>query len=124
MLKLAPVFLNHMVLQRGKRIAVWGETDGMEVTLSLNGVTVQTKAADGTFQAEFPPMKEGGPYVLSVTAGEENLTFGDIMIGEVWLAGGQSNMELELQNSYEGGTGVKKMHGWERALLLCPEKAL
>ena len=69
MLKLASVFTNHMVLQRGKRIAVWGGTDGTAVTLSMNGVTVQAKASDGTFQAEFPPMTEGGPYILNVTAG-------------------------------------------------------
>lgn len=68
MLRLASVFSNHMVLQRGKRIAVWGETDGTAVTLSINGVTVQAKPADGVFQAEFPPMTEGGPYVLTVTA--------------------------------------------------------
>lgn len=123
MLKLASVFTNHMVLQRGKRIAVWGGTDGTAVTLSMNGVTVQAKASDGTFQAEFPPMTEGGPYILNVTAGEETLTFEDIMIGEVWLAGGQSNMELELQNSFEGGQELKRCAAENVRYYYVPKKA-
>lgn len=102
MLKLAPVFSNHMVLQRGKRIAFWGETSHKSVTLSMNGKSIRALVEKGTFKAEFPPMPEGGPYTLTVQADEEKLFFEDIMLGEVWFAGGQSNMELELQNSFEG----------------------
>lgn len=102
MLRLAPVFSNHMVLQRNKRIAFWGECDGERVTITLNGRGVSELVSDGRFYAELPPMKEGGPYTLTVSAGKETLSFEDIMLGEVWLAGGQSNMELELQNSFGG----------------------
>lgn len=123
MLKLASVFSDHMVLQRGKRISVWGETDGAAVTLSMNGVTVQAKTAEGMFQAEFPPMTEGGPYVLTAKAGEETLTFEDIIIGEVWLAGGQSNMELELQNSFEGGQELKRCAAVNVRYYYVPKKA-
>ena len=51
MLKLAPVFSNHMVLQRNKRIAFWGECDKEAVTLILNGVSVSEKVNNGTFYA-------------------------------------------------------------------------
>lgn len=108
MLKLAPIFSNHMVLQRGKRIAIWGETDLECVTISMNGKSVKAKAENGNFKAELPPMAEGGPYTLTVSAGAENITFEDIMLGEVWFAGGQSNMELELQNSFEGDKELEK----------------
>ena len=48
------------------------------------------------------PMEAGGPYELEVSDGNETKKYIDIMFGEVWLAGGQSNMELELQNSKNG----------------------
>lgn len=109
MLKLAAVFSNHMVLQRNKRIAFWGECDKEAVTLTLNGVSVSEKVNNGTFYAELPPMKEGGPYTMTVSDGTETISFEDIMLGEVWLAGGQSNMELELQNSFEGKEELKRV---------------
>lgn len=102
MLKLAPVFSNHMVLQRDKRIAVWGQTDRKAVTISLNERTVCAEAEEGVFYAELPPFAAGGPYSLTVSDGTETVTYEDVMLGEVWLAGGQSNMELELQNSFDG----------------------
>lgn len=102
MLKLAPVFTNHMVLQRNKRVAVWGEADCGRIMLSMNGKTVSADVREGHFQTELPPMAEGGPYTLTVSGGMEEIAFEDIMIGEVWFAGGQSNMELELLNSFEG----------------------
>ena len=46
-----------------------------------------------------PAQPEGGPYTLRVTAGNDFIEYYDVLIGEVWLAGGQSNMELELRNS-------------------------
>lgn len=109
MLKLAPVFSNHMVLQRNKRIAVWGESNQNSITISLNGKTVSAEVIEGEFRTELPPMKEGGPYSMTVTDGEDTITLEDIMLGEVWLAGGQSNMELELQNSFEGDKELEKI---------------
>ncbi len=108
MLKLAEVFSNHMVLQRKKKIAVWGSCDGDRVTVSCNGQRVQAETADGKFLLFLAPMKEGGPYVLEAEGGGEKITFTDVMVGEVWFAGGQSNMELELQNSREGQKAVEK----------------
>lgn len=109
MIKLAPVFSNHMVLQRGKRIAVWGETNQERVTVTLNGKSVKTEGKDGRFFAELPPMEAGGPYCMTVSGGADTVTFEDVMVGEVWLAGGQSNMELELQNSFEGDKELERV---------------
>lgn len=102
-LSCAAVFSDHMVLQRNKNINVWGMAyDGTEVTVSICGKSVKTTAKDHYWNAILPPMSAGGPYEMTVEGGGEKITFTDIMIGEVWLAGGQSNMELELQNSLDG----------------------
>ncbi|MBR1743250.1 MAG: sialate O-acetylesterase, partial [Lachnospiraceae bacterium] len=108
MLKLAPVFSDHMVLQRGKEIVIWGETDAERVVVSLSGHETTGNCRDGRFMISLPPMEAGGPYTLSVKTKEDKLSFTDVVLGEVWLAGGQSNMELELQNSYEGRKELKR----------------
>lgn len=108
MLRLAPVFSDHMVLQREKEIVIWGETDAERVAVSLSKHEVTANVKDGKFVVAFPPMEAGGPYTLSVKTKEDKLSFTDVVLGEVWLAGGQSNMELELQNSYEGRKELRR----------------
>ena len=106
MFTVASVFSSNMVLQKGKNIAVWGEAeDGERVTAEINGVSVSAAARDGRWLIHIPPMEYGGPYVLTVRCGAEEKRFENVMIGEVWLCGGQSNMELELQNC-KGGKEV------------------
>jgi sialate O-acetylesterase len=109
MVTVAAVFSSHMVLQRGKRIAVWGQGDGtgVEVQLQMGGSAVCVSGAvrDGAWFVELPPQDAGGPYELTVQSGEESIVFSDVMVGEVWLAGGQSNMEFELQNC-KGGADI------------------
>ena len=75
----------------------------------LNDRSVETEGKEGRFFAELPSMKEGGPYCMTVAGGEEKVAFEDVMVGEVWLAGGQSNMELELQNSFEANKELEKI---------------
>ena len=102
-LRLAAVFGDHMVLSRGKNVRIFGEAaDGAEIVLTLNGQTVGTAVYQGRFEAVFAPMEAGGPYTLTVTDGETTLTFRDVMIGDVYLAGGQSNMEWPLEQSQNG----------------------
>lgn len=111
MLTTAAIFSDYMVLQRNKRIAVWGSSDAPSVSICLHGqeqeVCVEQDVADGKWYAELPPQEAGGPYRLEITSGKDWITFEDVMIGEVWLAGGQSNMEFELQNCKGGGQIVK-----------------
>lgn len=111
MLKMPSVFSDSMVLQRNKNIAIWGEADGSLVTASLNGCSVETGVKEGKWGLYLPPMKEGGPYEMTVKCGEDIIVYRDIMLGEVWLAGGQSNMELELGDSKGGEDIVKNASG-------------
>lgn len=102
MLKIAAVFSCNMVLQREKNINIFGKTDKTDVVVSINGVTVNAEINNGEWNAVIPPMSAGGPYVMTVESDNEKLMFENVMVGEVWLAGGQSNMEFELQNELDG----------------------
>lgn len=95
---LAPVFTDHMVLQRDKAITLFGCTEAsvtVELSLSDQVVTAQSDA-HGNWEAIFPPMPAATNLTLTVKSGSDLVTLTDIALGEVWLAGGQSNMEFEL----------------------------
>lgn len=95
----APMFSDHMVLQRDKEIAVWGTgTDGERVRVSLADREAEAEIKDNQWMLRISPLSAGGPYSMKVECKDQQIVFEDVMIGEVWLAGGQSNMELELQN--------------------------
>ncbi|HPJ02371.1 MAG TPA: sialate O-acetylesterase [Candidatus Limiplasma sp.] len=107
-LQLAAVFTDHMVVSRNKNVRVFGAAaDGQTVTVALAGQTAQAVASGGRFEAILAPMPAGGPHTMVVTAGESTLTFEDVMIGDVYLAGGQSNMEWALSQA-EGGPELVK----------------
>ncbi len=92
-----PLFSDHMVLQRGRPIVVWGwSTPGAAVALSLTGGSAQAVAGvDGRWQATLPAMPAGGPHTL-VIDGTEQRSIADVLIGDVWICSGQSNMEMSV----------------------------
>lgn len=95
----APMFSDHMVLQREKEIRVWGTGPEREqVRITVAGQTAATIIQENRWQVKLAPLPAGGPYDMEAVCGKETIRFQDVMLGEVWLAGGQSNMELELQN--------------------------
>lgn len=102
-LKVAPIFSDNMVLQREKNVSVWGTgKDNSTVTVTIAGHSDHITVRENKWCVSLPSMKAGGPYTLEVTDQNTTITYENVMIGEVWLAGGQSNMELELQNSLHG----------------------
>ncbi len=85
------------VLQRGKPIHIWGWADkGEQVAVTFAGKTLKTRAKDGSWSLSFPAMSAGGPYSLKVQA-NNSLERKDLLVGDVWIAAGQSNMELPLR---------------------------
>ncbi len=100
-LSTAHIFCDHMVLQRNQDIPVWGWSNkGSKVSVSMNGQKASTKAdGQGNWKAVLKPMEAGGPYVMTVISGKSKIVYNDIMIGEVWLCSGQSNMEFALRNA-------------------------
>ena len=94
------IFESGMVLQRETSVKLWGTTDAnktVKVTTSWNEKTYLIKAdRSGKWQIPVATPKAGGPYTVSVSDGEE-LVFENVLIGEVWLCAGQSNMEMPMK---------------------------
>ncbi|MBI4977563.1 MAG: sialate O-acetylesterase [Spirochaetes bacterium] len=102
-LSLAPIFTHHAVLQRDRPIPVWGiAAPGSDVSVTLAGAVRLARAgADGRFRTEFSPLPAGGPHSLAAESKGERITFNNILIGEVWLASGQSNMQWNIADCAE-----------------------
>lgn len=101
--QVAPLFTDKMVLQRGKNINVFGTgEDGTNITVTLCGRMESCVVTGGKWKVVFPPM--GACRFMSMTVEDDMdaVTFEDVAIGEVWMAGGQSNMSLELAASVGG----------------------
>ncbi|HUE36996.1 MAG TPA: hypothetical protein VMO20_06370, partial [Candidatus Acidoferrum sp.] len=97
--RLPHVFGSHMVLQRDKPIIVWGWANpGETVTVQLGTASRTARANDGgEWKVSLPAMDAGGPYELTIS-GSSTVKYDDVMVGEVWLCSGQSNMEFGLGN--------------------------
>jgi sialate O-acetylesterase len=93
--RLPNVFTSHMVFQQEMPLVIWGWAQPNEtVTVTLASATATAQANDrGEWKVVLPAMKAGGPFTLKVT-GSSSVAFDDVMIGEVWLCSGQSNMEM------------------------------
>ncbi len=98
---LPAVFGDHMVLQRGVRIPIWGSGQpGAAVTVTLDTQrAVATVDRSGKWQVTLGPLPAGGPYTLTVQSGGQSLSVRDILLGEVWLCSGQSNMQFGLSSA-------------------------
>ena len=96
--RLPQLFQSGMVLQRNKVIPVWGKADaGETITVQFNKKSYTTTAdANGQWRIELPKMKAGGPYELTVNS----LQLTDILIGDVWLLSGQSNIDVTIERVY------------------------
>jgi hypothetical protein len=92
--RLPKIISDHMVVQRGAAVPVWGWADaGEEVTVSLAGQTQTARAdAGGKWRVKLDKLEAAGPHTLTVK-GKNTLTVKDVLVGEVWLASGQSNMQ-------------------------------
>jgi sialate O-acetylesterase len=105
-IRLPKIFGDSMVLQRGIKIPVWGNAKpGTSIFAKLGGVQVSAKAnQQGKWQIKFPALKAGGPYTLEIAeSGKPNskIVLNEILIGDVWLASGQSNMEFQVQQTMD-----------------------
>ena len=120
-LRLAHIFSDHAVLQQQTTTPVWGwGTPGAAVELSWDGQSYKTKVqADGSWCVLIPtPKADGAARSLTVKSGREQLSVQDVVLGEVWLCSGQSNMEMPL-----GGFGFQEVEGAAEAILAAPETA-
>ena len=92
--RLPALISDHMVLQQGMAVAIWGSADaGENITVKFRGQQVSAVAgADGRWRVFLEPMEAGGPFEMTVS-GRNAITLKNVMVGEVWICSGQSNME-------------------------------
>ena len=104
-LTLPSVFSNHMVLQQKAQVSIWGKASKdqqVEIKGSWGSKVVTTANSEGNWKASLETPSFGGPFELNIISDKQNIIFSDVMIGEVWLASGQSNMEWNINQSADG----------------------
>ncbi|HEY7887155.1 MAG TPA: hypothetical protein VIC29_02890 [Steroidobacteraceae bacterium] len=106
------VFGDNMVLQRGKPDTIWGwSTPGQSIHLQIAGEGVSGLAGpEGHWQLNFAPPATGGPYTMKITDGRRTVELRNVMVGDVWICGGQSNMELPLRFTDNAAEVAKRAH--------------
>jgi sialate O-acetylesterase len=121
--RLPKVFASHMVLQRDLPLNVWGwGQPGETVTVRIASASVQAKANDrGEWKTTLPAMKAGGPHTLTVS-GSSTVTFEDVLVGEVWVCSGQSNMEMGVGVSRDAATEIAAANYPQIRLLMVPNR--
>lgn len=112
--KLPTFFSDHMVLQQNQEVAIWGWDDaGEKITIEGSWGQKSTATTDGSgkWEARLQTPSAGGPYTLTIS-GNDDIKFDDVMIGEVWICSGQSNMQMTLS-----GYGNQPIYGAGDAIL-------
>ena len=97
------IFTDHMVVQQKKPLSVFGkDAPGQKITVSFaDRLATATTDASGKWRVLIAPPLAGGPYEVAIS-GSKTLTFSDVLVGEVWLCSGQSNMQFSIENSING----------------------
>src|SRR5580658_4019301 len=114
---------NHMVLQQDHEIHIWGKADpGEKITVTLAANTRAALAdARGNWSVHLPAMRAGGPFTVMVR-GKKTILLKDVMIGEVWVASGQSNMTFALSDSLGAAEEIPKADYPQIRLFTVPKK--
>lgn len=117
------MFQDHAVLQREQPIRLYGRAQaGEEVKLSFAGKRTRARAdADGRWSATLPALKAGGPYTLTARAGGATQVVNDVLVGDVWLCSGQSNMELQVWRSLDARAEIAGASSDTIRLLTVPQ---
>jgi sialate O-acetylesterase len=101
------LFSDGAVLQQGQKIPVFGSADdGEAVTVRLGRQTVKTTASGGQWRVDLKPVKAGGPYTLTIAGASNTVTVKDVLVGEVYLCSGQSNMSFTLGGAATGAQAI------------------
>jgi sialate O-acetylesterase len=121
-----PLFTEGMVLQQGREVPVWGTADdGEKVTVKIKtGDAAQEATAtakDGKWAVKFVNLPAGGPYSMSFT-GKNTIEFKDVLVGEVWVCSGQSNMEMSLRGCSDSQKAIAESKNPMIRLFTVPKK--
>ncbi len=104
--RLPALFADNMVLQQGIRVPVWGwANDGEQVTVSFRGQIAKVTAKNGKWMVKLARLKAGGPDNL-IVEGKNKIELKNVLVGEVWICSGQSNMEWPLDHAHEPAADI------------------
>ena len=103
-LQMSDMYSDNMVLQRDRNLVIHGKANaGDKVTVKIAGRKKKTvTGSNGKWMVMIEPLKAGGPYTLSISTAQKELIYNNVLVGEVWLCSGQSNMEFKLNQSATG----------------------
>jgi sialate O-acetylesterase len=120
---LHPMFQDHAVLQRDQPIRLYGQAaPGAEVRVAFGDTQARVRAgADGRWEARLPAMAAGGPHALAVSAGGATQSVDDVLVGDVWLCSGQSNMELQVWRTLDARAEIAGAGNDRIRLLTVPQ---
>ena len=119
---LNPLFGDGMVLQQGMPVPVWGTAgDGEKVTVRFAGQEVSTTAKDGRWMVRLAPLEAGGPFVLRVEAAKP-IVLENVLVGEVWVCSGQSNMEFRLLRASNAKEAIAQSEDSQFRLFTVPHR--
>ncbi len=105
--KVAAVFSDNMVLQQGQAVPVWGwADDGETVSVRFRGQKASATAWNGKWTLKLRSLKAGGPDVFTVSSKSRTVEFKNVLVGEVWVCSGQSNMEWPMAGSYQSAADI------------------
>ncbi|MGA8440249.1 MAG: sialate O-acetylesterase [Candidatus Sulfotelmatobacter sp.] len=121
--RLSGLFSDHMVLQRQRDVLIWGWADpGEPIVVSLAArVRHAIGGRDGRWKVTLPSMNAGGPFLISVT-GKKAVLIKDVMVGEVWVLSGQSNMSFPFEAAESAEAEIKKADYPQIRLFTVPRK--
>src|ERR1043165_3506020 len=121
--RLPALFSDNMVLQQGMDLPVWGwADDGEEVKVSFHGKTAKAKAKGGKWMVKLGKFKASADSDVLVVEGKNKIEVKNVLVGEVWVCSGQSNMELALNNAFEGKEEVARSSNKQLRLFHVPKK--
>lgn len=122
-LQLPALFSDHMVLQQGVPVPVWGwADDGEEVTVKFRGQTVKAKTHNLKWSVNLRSLTAGGPDALTISTKTKTVTLENVMVGEVWVCSGQSNMEWPMSASHEPQADIASATNSMIRLFYVPKK--
>src|SRR5438046_4424392 len=114
------LFTDNMVLQQGIKVPVWGTADdGEKVTVTLQGQEQTTAAKDGKWLVRFDDLKVGGPYEMTIS-GNNKVELKNVLVGEVWVCSGQSNMEWSVGASADAQKNIENSRNPQLRLFTVP----
>ena len=119
------VFSDNMVLQQGEPVPVWGwADDGETVTIHFRGQNVTATASNLKWSAKLKPLKAGGPDTMTIRSEQNTITLKNVLVGEVWVCSGQSNMEWPLSRAFQPAEDIASATNTQIRLFKVPKNRL